>query len=106
MLAYVFWHRPLPGTARADYEAALRAFHSRLALPSASFRIGALPFAEAGAGYEDWYLVGNWAELGELTLAAVSGERRPPHDDVARLAAEGWGGVYLLVRGEARPPSR
>jgi len=105
MLAYVFWHRPQTVTAPADYEEGLRAFHARVGVPSACFRIGALPFGDAAAGYEDWYLVGGWAELGELNAAAVSGARRPPHDAVAGLAAEGWGAVYLLVRGEARPPA-
>jgi hypothetical protein len=104
MLAYVFWHRPHAGTSPADYEDGLRAFHARVAVPSACFRIGALPFGDAAAGYEDWYLVGDWSELGELNAAAVSGARRPPHNDVARLAAEGWGGVYLLIRGQALPP--
>jgi hypothetical protein len=105
MLAYVFWHRPQGGTAPADYEEGLRAFHARLTVPSGSFRIAALPFADGQAGYEDWYLVDGWAELGELNAAAVSGARRPPHDAVARLAGEGWAGIYLLVRGEARPPT-
>jgi hypothetical protein len=105
MLAYVFWHRPRPGTVAADYEDGLRTFHARLTVPSGSFRLGALPFADGEAGYEDWYLVEGWAELGELNAAAVSGARRPPHDAVARLAGVGWAGIYLLVRGEARPPS-
>jgi len=105
MLAYVFWHRPQPGTPLADYEEGLRAFHGRVSVPSASFRVSALPFGDADAGYEDWYLVASWAALGELNAAAVSGARRPPHDAVARLAADGWGAVYLLVRGHARPPT-
>jgi hypothetical protein len=104
MLAYVFWHQPRAGTASAHYEDGLRAFHARLTVPSGSFRLGALPFADGQAGYEDWYLVEGWAQLGDLNAAAVSGARRPPHDAVARLAGEGWAGIYLLLRGEARPP--
>lgn len=103
MLAYVFWHRPRAGVASADYEARLRAFHRRLNACSASFRISALPFAE-GLGYEDWYLVGSWAELGDLNGRAISGERRAPHDAVAEIAGEGWGAIYALIRGEPRPP--
>jgi hypothetical protein len=105
MLAYVFWHQPQNGVVPTDYEEGLRAFHDRLAVPSASFRIESLPFAQPGGGYEDWYLVEDWTELGELNVVALSGERRTPHDDVARLAAGGWAGIYLLVRGETRPPS-
>ncbi len=103
MLAYVFWHRPHAGTHAADYERRLNAFHSRLVAPSASFRTSALPFAE-GAGYEDWYLVENWTELGELNTTAVSGAIKGQHDDVADVADEGWGGIYALVRGHPQPP--
>ena len=103
MLAYVFWHRPRVGVAAADYERRLVGFHSRLAAPSASFRISSLPFAE-GAGYEDWYLVEAWADLGDLNARAVSGLRRDHHDTVAEVADEGWGGVYALLRGDRRPP--
>lgn len=35
---------------------------------------------------------------------AVSGARRSPHDAVAGMAGEGWGGVYGLVRGRATVP--
>lgn len=105
MLAYVFWHRPRTDCSAAEYEDSLRSFHARLTVPSGSFRIAALPFGDGGPGYEDWYLVESWADLGELNVAAVSGERRPPHDAAARLAADGWAGIYLLLRGEARPPS-
>ena len=105
MLAYVFWHRPRVGVPAADYERCLGAFHSRLAAPSASFRVSSLPFAEGG-GYEDWYLVEGWADLGDLNARATSGLLRDPHDAVAEVADEGWGGVYTLVRGDRRPPLR
>ena len=103
MLAYVFWHRPRGGVTSAEYERRLRAFHGRMVGQSASFRVDELPFA-AGEGYEDWYLVEDWAELGALNAAAVSDERRAPHDGVAEIAGDGWGGVYALVRGVAEPP--
>lgn len=105
MLAYVFWHRPRDGTGAPEYEEGLRAFHGRLEVPSASFRIGGIPFGDGGAGYEDWYLVDGWAELGELNQAAISGERRTPHDAVAGLAAEGWAAIYRLLHGEPEPPA-
>ena len=104
MIAYVFWHRPRAGVEIGAYEAALRAFHGSLASThSASFRLDALPFA-AGEGYEDWYLVEDWAALGELNAAAVDARHRAPHDAAASRAGQGWGGMYGLVRGEAEPP--
>jgi hypothetical protein len=104
MLAYVFWHRPRAGVEASEYERRVRAFHARLEGPSASFRINPLPFAD-GEGYEDWYLVDGWSELGALNAEAVSGQRRRPHDSAAELASEGWGGVYALLRGAPQPPA-
>jgi hypothetical protein len=106
VLAYVFWHRPDAGVVRVGYDAGLVAFQDAVAdvvRAAATFRVSRLPFAD-GDGYEDWYLVDDWAALGTLNEAAVSGERRLPHDAVAAMAAAGWGGVYALVRGPARPP--
>ena len=102
-LAYVFWHRPQADVEASEYEEALLAFHSSLDRPSASFRLARLPFA-ADRGYEDWYLVEGWAELGVLNAQAVDDVRRPTHDAVARLAAEGWGGVYKLILGRPTVP--
>jgi hypothetical protein len=105
VLAYVFWHRPRQGVGVEEYEDALRAFHTSLdGVPSAAFRVDALPFA-AGEGYEDWYLVESWAALGELNAMAVDKRHRPRHDSAAAGAGSGWGGVYGLVRGEAQPPA-
>jgi hypothetical protein len=104
VLAYLFWHRPREDVERDRYEEALRRFHDSLANPSAAFRLDRLPFADA-AGYEDWYLVDGWAELGELNATAVDATHGGYHDAAAELVAEGWGGVYALVRGEAEPPA-
>lgn len=104
MLAYVFWHRPGDATDPAAYEEGLRAFHRALDSRSASFRLERLPF-RAGGGYEDWYLVDDWGALGELNERAVDSRHRTPHDRVAAGTAQGWGGVYELVRGEARIPA-
>ncbi len=104
-LAYVFWHRPAAGVEPSEYEVRLCAFHERLPYPSAAFRLDRLPFGEAGCGYEDWYLVEGWAALGELSARAVDARRRLPHDEVAAMAGEGWGGVYGLVRGDPAPPA-
>src|SRR3954467_15606129 len=95
-LAYVFWHRPAEDVARSDYEERLRAFHATLESPSGSFRLHALPW-KAVDGYEDWYLVEDWAALGELNEAAVAAARRGEDDAAARLAADGGG-------GGSRPP--
>ena len=104
MLAYVFWHRPRPDVDRERYEDAMRAFHASLDNPSATFRLDALPFGDGRDGYEDWYLVADWAALGALNAAAVDGRHRPHHDAAAGLARSGWGGVYALVRGVAAEP--
>jgi hypothetical protein len=105
MLAYVFWHRRAPQREPAEYEARLRAFHERIGVPSAAFRLDRLPFAGGGPGYEDWYLVDSWAALGELNARAVDARRRAFHDAVAGMAGEGWGGVYALARGDPSPPT-
>jgi hypothetical protein len=104
VLAYLFWHRPAPGVDLAKYEAAHRAFHRALGSASAAFRLAELPF-EGGAGYEDWYLVDDWAGLGALNAAAVEGRRRSDHDRIAAIAGSGWGAVYTLLRGEESIPT-
>jgi hypothetical protein len=98
VLAYLFWHRPRTGVDPDAYEEAQRIFHRELGADSACFRLSALPFAEDG-GYEDWYLVGDWAELSELNERAVDERRRPHHDEAAELAGDAWGGVYSVTRG-------
>jgi hypothetical protein len=104
MLAYVFWHRPAEDVARDDYERALRAFHETLDGPSACFRLHVLPFKHVD-GYEDWYLVDDWAALGALNGAALAPVRRVEHDAAAHASAHGWGAVYRLLRGVPEPPA-
>lgn len=104
MLAYVFWHQPKADVDTADYEAAQRDFHRVLDVASACFRLAHLPFAD-GAGYEDWYLVGDWDGIGRLNEAAVDSARRESHDHAAAPAAAGWGAVYGLERGAAEIPA-
>jgi hypothetical protein len=103
MLAYVFWHRPAAAADPSAYEEAQRSFQAAIEVPSASFRVERLPFGNGG-GYEDWYLVANWAALGELNVHAIEGPRRSPHNRAASLACEGWGGIYELIRGVADIP--
>lgn len=103
MLAYVFWHRPKPDADVEAYEDAQRAFHAAIEVPSACFKVDPLPFAEGG-GYEDWYLVENWAAVGQLNTHAVDAIRERFHSRAASHAATGWGGIYELVRGTVAIP--
>lgn len=104
MLAYVFWHQPKADVDQDAYEAAQRTFHETIDMPSCCFRLDRLPFGR-GDGYEDWYLVKDWAELGTLNDAATDATRRDIHDRAAELAADGWGSVYALARGPAAIPA-
>jgi hypothetical protein len=108
MLAYVFWHQPAAGVAAAVYEEALRAFHRALRAhspdgfrESAAFGFRGVPWFPAESGYMDWYAIADFTSLGLLNEAAVAGARQAPHDDVARLAGAGLGGLFKLVAGSA-----
>ncbi len=122
MLAYLSWHRPAPGVDAAAFERALEQFHRSLAhrapsgfRGSATFRAVELPWlAPAGegapdgdtdtgteAGYEDWYLLDDWAALGVLEEAAVSRGHVSSHDRVASLAGISTGAVYRFLEGHA-----
>ena len=118
MLAYLFWHRPVEGTPTDSYEISQGRLHRSLAARppegfrgSAMYRAPQLPWLDtdsaparpARPGYEDWYLVDDWAALGVLRQAAVSGGHRTAHDEAARHAGPATGGVYRLDEGEARP---
>ncbi|MFL5310271.1 MAG: hypothetical protein ACJ79H_07455 [Myxococcales bacterium] len=105
-LAYVFWH--WSAEAAPAYAERLGAFHRALAADpppgfrsSRSFAIDGAPWLPRGAGFEDWYLIDDFAALGALNEAAVAGSRRGPHDGVAALSAGGAGGVYALKAGKA-----
>jgi len=106
MLAYVFWHWADSASAAERYEELLRAFHGALrAHPpegfrgSAALRVEGAGWLPEGRGYEDWYLVEDFAALGTLNEAAISGRRQAPHDQVAQLAHGGTAGVYRLIAG-------
>src|SRR6185437_10771637 len=110
MLAYVFWHWPLPEVQVAEYQARLREFHESLRahapagfLQSASFRITGAPWTPVAEAYEDWYLIEDFAALGALNEASIAGARKQPHDSAARLAAGGVGGVYQMLFGKTNP---
>lgn len=98
MLAYVFSHRPAPGTDSAAYEDLLRRFHSALAaLPPAGFVRSATYRSEDG--YSDWYVLDGSAALDALNQAAITGQRSQPHDAVAQMAAQGSGKLMILTSG-------
>ena len=106
MLAYVFWHVPADGVERAGYESALMRFHRSLArrppagfVGSVCFRAGGLAWLPAPDGYEDWYVVEDFAALGVLNAAAVGRGHLSSHDALARLAGPGTGSVYRLLEG-------
>jgi len=113
VLAYLSWHRPAPTTDPSAYERALVQFHHSLAhrppsgfRGSAVFRTAELPWLPErepapgdGAGYEDWYLLDDWAAVGVLEEAAVSTGHLSAHERVASLAGPVTGAVYHLVEG-------
>jgi hypothetical protein len=120
MLAYVFWHRPRDTGTIAAYEQAHLAFQRSLARSrpvgmcgSAVFRLAEIPWLDAAAaapefasdgsvpgGYEDWYLLEDFAALGVLNEAAVGHGHRSRHDEVARQYGDGSGSLYELVEGD------
>lgn len=111
MLAYLFWHRPLPGVDRSAYESALRRFHESMRgvpadvlVSSACHRLDRIPWLAAAdgsasddTGYEDWYLVRDSGALDRLNEAAIDARNRSYHDAAAALAGVGAGGLYSLV---------
>ena len=110
MLAYVFWHVRAPTVERPDYEARLTAFHAALRAgapaglgPTATVGLDAIPWLGGDAGYEDWYLVDDFAALGTLNVAAVTGARQPPHDAAAAGARRGVAGIMGHVAGPLLP---
>jgi hypothetical protein len=112
MLAYVFWHVPADGVERAGYESALMRFHRSLArrppagfVGSVCFRAGGLAWLPAPDGYEDWYVVEDFAALGVLNEAAIARGHISAHDAAARLAGPGAAGVYRLLEGSPDPSS-
>jgi hypothetical protein len=105
-LAYVFWHRPADGVEPPDYEARLAGFHRALAADPPRGYGGSCALRLAHGGYEDWYLIPDWAALGELNAHAVRGSRAGPHDAAAARAGDGTAGVYAHLAGPVQPPAQ
>jgi hypothetical protein len=110
-LGYVFWHSP--ASASPSYQADLLAFHASLAANPPTGFVRSEAFGLAGASwlddaegsYEDWYLVSDWAAIGELNQAAVATAHLASHDRVAHQAAGGAGAIYGLFAGGERAGS-
>jgi len=103
MLAYTFWHWPRKDAV--EYERHLGEFFRAMDadkplgyLGGITLRHGAAPWLP-GPAYLDWYRVSGFADLGTLNEGAVSGSRRAPHEDVARMAEGGTAGIYELQQG-------
>jgi hypothetical protein len=112
VLAYVFWHRPRERAEAAEYEDALIAFQRSLArnrpvgnLGAAVYRVASIPWladggsASSEGGYEDWYLLEDFAALGVLGEAAVGRGHRTSHDGAAARMGAGAAGLYALAEG-------
>ncbi len=110
MLAYLFWHRPLPDIERETYERGLVAFHQALAKKtgggfrgSACYRLSPTPWLDEGEGYEDWYLVESSAALDALNEIAVAPDLWDVHAGVSYKTDKGHGGLYRFLSGDADP---
>lgn len=111
LLAYVFWHWPPIAAVVRTYESDLLSFHASLASrPPAGF-VRSATFAVSGASwlprqqdsYEDWYVVRDWAAVGELNHDAVAPAHLTSHNQIACQADAGAGGLYALRAGDDVP---
>jgi hypothetical protein len=110
-LAYVFWHWPRPDAAVTAYEARLLSFHASLAagppegfLRSAAFAVSGAPWLPAHRdGYEDWYIVRDWASVGSLNQEAIAPAHADAHDQIAHQAEGGTAGLYAVRGGNDVP---
>jgi hypothetical protein len=107
-LGYVFWHKPRPGISQAAYEPKLLAFQGSLKAHPPDGLVDALSFRETASPwskrlsttYEDWYLVRDFQSLGALNEAAATNARKRAHDEIAKDASGGAGGLYRRRRGD------
>jgi len=108
MLAYLFWHWREAQIAPQIYQEHLIRFHKTLSehkpnglLSSRVLLLEQAPWiGRSERTYEDWYIVENSGALDLLNEGAVSGFRKEPHQQVARWAAGGMGGLYRHHTGD------
>ena len=108
MLAYVFWHWPYPHVEETAYQKRITNFHKALRTQrpkgfqySVVLKVEHAPWSgRDGDMYEEWYVVENSAALDTLNEAAISGPCKEPHNQIAKDAAGGAGGLYRLCAGE------
>src|SRR5712692_1523193 len=112
MLAYVFWHWRSSHIEKTAYQKSLIDFHEALRTQqpkgfyySMVFELEHAPWIDSpGEVYEEWYMLQNSAALDILNQAAITGACQEPHNQVAKGAAGGAGGLYQLRAGD--PVSR
>ncbi|QGA55401.1 hypothetical protein GFS03_12895 [Sulfolobus sp. E5-1-F] len=112
MLAYVFWHQ-IGTSNEEEYERNLVAFHDYFNknakiegyLGSLVVRVNYVPWAE-GDAYEDWYFMQSSKTLDLINKAVLEiGDIKEIHDRIARIAKNGKGGLYGIVKGDILSPS-
>lgn len=111
-LAYIFWHRPRRAERRAEYEAALRAFHRSLRmrppsglLASSSLHSRATPWASrvARPTYEDTYYLDDFGRLASIVEVAYESPWVRAHREVASRADFGVAALYVNRDGRFPP---
>jgi len=110
MLSYVFWHTPLAGLDRREYETPLLGFHADLArnpptglVTSATYRVSELPWLKGRTVYEDWCFLMSSAALDGINKAAVTPQRWGVHAAIASKTDFGHGGLYYHLYGDELP---
>ncbi len=105
MLAYVFWHSPVPGIASEEYVHRLHTFHEDLnglpadgLLSSNTWRVEGVPWLAGPSTFEDWYVLRASSYLDTLAEVALSHRLLAVHDAVAHLAGSGTAGLYKPAR--------
>jgi hypothetical protein len=110
MLAYIFWHWPLPTVDAGAYERMEVAFQRALVetappglLESAVFRSASVPWlATGGEVYQDWALLEDSSALDRLNNQAVTGPCQELHGHLSRAVAGSAGSLYYWRKGEAQ----
>jgi hypothetical protein len=66
----------------------------------------AAPRLHAPVGYEDWYLVEDFAAIGVLNEAAVGRGHKTSHNEAARLMGSGTAAIFSLLEGDTAAMGR